>query len=440
MKAKLRLCLQVVLLCALALDAAGFAAGPLTAKAPSPQRVVITPVLTRMEKGDTAQLSVQVLPSGARQSIRWSSSDRKVATVDQNGLVTAVKTGSVRIRAASKVKPSVYKKLYIKVVDSQTVTGVVIENDGGALLVGTTMTLTARVLPATASQQVTWSSDKPGVADVSPAGVVTGYDLGSAIIKAEAGGFSARQRVVVLDAEPVSSLPSQVTHPNSTAIRENLEKIEGIKEFAKDEIDRLSVTSSEKTSRRKTIDSAFRMASFPWVSKRSVKYWSGSSRYVANAVYFGIPYTQTNRTFNDKKILNPSFGAFKLTGDYYTATLKNKTYPGNDCSSFVSMSIWGRGSSYSYLRSRDIYKSSIYRTVATRSNLSGYQNLRPGDLFVRDGHVAMFLYFTDSCRSRVMIIQQGGLKSLNTVSCTIKPLSYYSGDKWYIARRKKSYA
>lgn len=439
MKAKLRLCLQIVLLFALALDAAGFAA-PLTAKAPSPQRVEITPVLTRMEKGDTEQLSVEVFPSGASQSIRWSSSDRKIATVDQNGLVTAIKTGNVRIRAASTVKPSVYKKLYIKVVDTLTVTGVVIENDGGPLLVGTTLTLTARVLPATASQQVTWSSDTPGVADVSPAGVVTGYDLGSAIIKAEAGGFSAHQRVTVLDAEPVSTLPSQITHPNSTAIRENLAKIEEIKEFAKDEIDRLSVTSSEKTSRRKTIDNAFRMASFPWVSKKSVKYWSGSSRYVANAVYFGIPYTQINRTFNDKKILNASFRAFKLTGDYYTATLKDKAYPGNDCSSFVSMSIWGLGTSYSYLRSGDIYKSSIYRTIATRSNLSGYQNLRPGDLFVRDGHVAMFLYFTDSCRSRVMIIQQGGLESLNTVACTIKPLRNYSGDKRYIARRKKSYA
>lgn len=438
MRAKLRLCLVVVLLCALALDAAGFAA-PLTAKAPSPKRVEITPVLTRMEKGDTAQLSVKVIPSGANQSIRWSSSDRKIATVDQNGLVTAVKTGNVRIRAASKVKPSVYKKLYIKVVDTKTVTGVAIDNDGGALLVGTTMTLTARVLPATASQQVVWSSDKPGVADVSPAGVVTGYDLGSAIMTAEAGGFSAHQRVVVLDASPVSTLPSQVTHPNSTAIRENLAKIEEIKEFAKDEIDRLSVSSSEKTSRRKTIDNAFRMASFPWVSKKSVKYWSGSTRYVANAVYFGIPYTQTNRTFNDKKILNPSFRAFKLTGDYYTATLKDKTYPGNDCSSFVSMSIWGLGTSYSYLRSGDILKSSAYRTIATRSNQSGYQNLRPGDLFVRDGHVAMFLYFTDSCRSRVMIIQQGGLETLNTVACAIKSLRNYSGDKRYIARRKKSY-
>jgi hypothetical protein len=52
----------------------------------------------------------------------------------------------------------------------------------------------------------------------------------------------------------------------------------------------------------------------------------------------------------------------------------------------------------------------------------------------------MFLYFTDSCRSRVMIIQQGGLDSLNTVACTIKSLRYYSGDKRYIARRKKSYA
>jgi len=438
-RAKLRLCLAAALVCALAGGGAGLASSAqLTAKARPPQRITITPVVTRMEKGDTAQVFANVYPSGANSSIRWSSSNRKIATVDQNGLITAVKTGNVRIRAASKVKPSVYKKLYIKVVDTKTVTGVVIENDGGALLVGTSLTLTARVLPSTASQQVTWSSSRPEVADVSPAGVVTGYALGNAIITAEAGGKSATQRVEVLEASPVSSLPSRITTP--AQIRENLAKIDKIKDCAIAEIHKLSVSGAEKESRRKIIEKAFRMASFPWMSKRPVKYWWGSSRYAANAVYYGIPYTQTNRAFNDTKILNSKFGFFRrLPGnEYYTATLKDRTYPGNDCSSFVSMSIWGLGKSYSYYRTRDIYKSSLYKTIATRSNTSGYQKLRPGDLFVRDGHVAMFLYFCDSF-NRVMIIQQGGLNTLNTVACAIKPLSYYSGDKRYIARRVRKF-
>ena len=434
----IRTFLAIVLICMFSLDAAGLASGlPPTAKAPAPRKITISPIVTQMEVGDTLQLTAQVYPAGANPAIRWGWSDRKILKVDQNGLVTALKTGKVRVRAASKVKPSVRKYLYLKVVDTKTVTGVVIDNDGGALLVGTSLTLTARVLPSTASQQVTWSSDRPSVADVSPAGVVTGYALGSAIIKAEAGGKSATQRVTVLDVSPVSTLPSQTTFPVSGAIRENLAKIKDIRDFAIDKINGLGVTNAEKSSRKKTIENAFRMASFPWLSERPVRYWQGSKRYTANAVYYGIPYTQTNRSFNDVKILKS--GLFRLTGDYYTANLKDKTYPGNDCSSFVSMSIWGRSSSYSLMRSRDILKSSLYRTIATRTSASGYQKLRPGDLFVRDGHVAMFLYYTDSF-SRVMIIQQGGLDALNTVSCSIKPLAYYSGDKRYVARRRKAYA
>ena len=441
MKARKRICLAIALLCAMALESIGFAsAGPLAAKAPSPRKITVSPVVCRIEKGETLQLVALVEPLGASKSVRWLTNDRRIAEVDQKGLVKAKKTGTFKIKVSSRVKPSIYKILTMKVKDTKTVTGVVIENDGSALLVGTSLTLTARVLPATASQEVTWESDKPEVADVSPAGVVTGYALGSATITVRAGKKSAQQRVMVLDVGPVSTLPAQVTFSIPEAIRENLAKIDEIKRFALAQIDQLNVTNSEKTSRRKTIENAFTMASIPWLSNRPVRYWQGTSRYAANTVYYGLPYTQRNRTFNVSKSLRT--GAFKkLPGDeFYTAQLKDVYYPGNDCSSFVSMSIWGTGSSYSYLRSRNIIKYTVYKTIATKTSTSGYQKLRPGDLFVRDGHVAMFLYFTDSCRSRVMIIQQGGLNTLNTVACTIKPLSYYSGDKRYMARRRKSYA
>ena len=66
--------------------------------------------------------------------------------------------------------------------------------------------------------------------------------------------------------------------------------------------------------------------------------------------------------------------------------------------------------------------------------------LRPGDFLVRNGHVAMFLYYTNSLRNQVMIIQQGGRNTLNTVGLFLKPLSYYSTDSRYIARRKRTFA
>ena len=93
----------------------------------------------------------------------------------------------------------------------------------------------------------------------------------------------------------------------------------------------------------------------------------------------GCPIRSATAPYNVSKSLKA--GAFKLLGSdrHYTAYLRNMSYPGNDCSAFVSMSIWGLGTSRSLLRSRDIKSSSAYRTVATRSNMKGYQQLRPGD-------------------------------------------------------------
>ena len=43
-----------------------------------------------LTEGDTYQLSATVLPEGADQAVTWTSSDELVATVDENGLVTAL--------------------------------------------------------------------------------------------------------------------------------------------------------------------------------------------------------------------------------------------------------------------------------------------------------------------------------------------------------------
>ena len=68
------------------------------------------------------------------------------------------------------------------------------------------------------------------------------------------------------------------------------------------------------------------------------------------------------------------------------------------------------------------------------------QDLRPGDFFVKRGHVVMFLYYANAAKTTVMIIEQGGASNLNTVTCRVKPISYYTDSGVYIARRKASFA
>ena len=65
--------------------------------------VTVNPATVKLtSKGQTAQLSASVLPNNAEnKSIVWSTSNASVATVDNNGIVTAVANGNATITAAA---------------------------------------------------------------------------------------------------------------------------------------------------------------------------------------------------------------------------------------------------------------------------------------------------------------------------------------------------
>ena len=67
----------------------------------TPESVTVSSVSgeTTIEVDETLQLKAEVLPSGANQTVTWSSGNPSVATVSETGLVTGVAEGSVQIRA-----------------------------------------------------------------------------------------------------------------------------------------------------------------------------------------------------------------------------------------------------------------------------------------------------------------------------------------------------
>ncbi len=54
-----------------------------------------------IDKGSTKELKVTFTPSGAEEVVTWKSSDESVATVDENGKVTAVENGTATITATA---------------------------------------------------------------------------------------------------------------------------------------------------------------------------------------------------------------------------------------------------------------------------------------------------------------------------------------------------
>lgn len=69
--------------------------------------------------GKTLQLDATVMPANATyNTVIWTSSDEKVATVDDNGLVTSVSYGSATIRATAVKDDSKYATCSITVADA----------------------------------------------------------------------------------------------------------------------------------------------------------------------------------------------------------------------------------------------------------------------------------------------------------------------------------
>lgn len=63
--------------------------------------ITVSPATLTMKEGETAQLTAQVAPQSATQDLLWTSSAETVATVDNNGLVTAKGEGNAVITVAT---------------------------------------------------------------------------------------------------------------------------------------------------------------------------------------------------------------------------------------------------------------------------------------------------------------------------------------------------
>ena len=151
-----------------------------------------------LKVGDEGQLQATVAPeNAANKSVTWSSSNESVATVEQNGKISAVGVGEATITAKAGDKTATCKVTVTAA--AVAVTSVALDNTTLALTVGdAAVQLTATVAPDNATDKtVTWSSDKTSVATVDATGKVTAVAAGTATITATAGDKTATCTVTV---------------------------------------------------------------------------------------------------------------------------------------------------------------------------------------------------------------------------------------------------
>jgi hypothetical protein len=144
---------------------------------PPPAFAISGAPVTAVQVGAKIQLS-------ATEAATWASSAANVATVDGNGLVTAVAAGTASITATSTVDVSRHASVTITVT-APAVRSVTVSPSNAILKPGDTQGFSANVdADAGVARTVTWTSSNNAVATVSTAGVVTAVTVGNATITA----------------------------------------------------------------------------------------------------------------------------------------------------------------------------------------------------------------------------------------------------------------
>ena len=169
---------------------------------------VIVPIeeflLTNQEenivKGNSITLVPTINPTDTTEdtTITWTSDNKEIATVDENGKVTALKQGTTTITGTLKNGMKVECKINVTIipVDSISLNETKLELTKGE---GASLNVIITPTNATETEAVTWTSSDKGVAIVSENGVVKAISKGTATIKATMGTFTATAEINVTE-------------------------------------------------------------------------------------------------------------------------------------------------------------------------------------------------------------------------------------------------
>lgn len=135
--------------------------------------------------GDETQLRAVVTPSNTTYpEVEWASDDESIATVSDDGKVSAVGVGKVTISAVQK---DIQTEVTIQVLSIPVENIEIITDDefGGALTEEETTQLTATVYPENATYpEVAWSTSDESIAVVDNSGFLTAVSKGDVTIYA----------------------------------------------------------------------------------------------------------------------------------------------------------------------------------------------------------------------------------------------------------------
>ena len=164
-----------------------------------PKKIYLKATSTTVDIKGKVKVSVyKVKPSKASKSVKWKTSNKKVATVSSSGYVTGKKKGTVKITATSKKSKKVKKTIKIKVTNLKA-KSVTMSKKSANMYPGQKSALKATVKGSAGfyNQGVTWKSSNTKIATVDSKGNVTAKAAGKATITATERGGSKKATCAV---------------------------------------------------------------------------------------------------------------------------------------------------------------------------------------------------------------------------------------------------
>lgn len=129
----------------------------------------------KMIIGDYEEIEYSIYPINSNNSVTWSSSDVTVASVTQQGVVTAKKAGTANIKVETDNGKSDVCAVTVPPLPTQITLPSVVEVN-----LRKSVQLSAVLIPANALDYLLWNSDNEEIATIDEKGVVTGLRAGQA--------------------------------------------------------------------------------------------------------------------------------------------------------------------------------------------------------------------------------------------------------------------
>ena len=173
----------------------------ITVKAIETTGISISPKEKEMFIGEELTLTVTFTPENATyKDLRWSSSDSNIATVNNDGKVTAIKEGECIIFAKTENEKTAECKIIVKPIEVENIK---LDIEEKTLEEGEEFTLTATITPETATyKDIEWSSSDSNIATIDNQGKVTAIKEGECSIYAKStNGKTAECKIIV---KPIS--------------------------------------------------------------------------------------------------------------------------------------------------------------------------------------------------------------------------------------------